>query len=174
MHGPRKELWIIATVFCVFLIASTLLLKSTTMDPAEARRNQLIQLAGQIQNGIDLGQPVDAFVREYELLVPESDIENLCHSDWSLETIVDVSLGQVDAKRKLNEDELRQLITQIMVGPAETEAADMLRVQLFNHNCRHPAGSDLIFFPEDALGTREPTVEQVFQAAVHGEQPDAE
>lgn len=174
MHEVRQQLWTIAPLLCVFVIASAYMLIKGNLNPAEARRDRLIRLAGQIQNGIDLGHPVDAQVREYEALVPDSDIENLCHSDWAVETIVDVTLGHADTQRELSEDELRQLITEIMAGPAETEAADILRVELFLYNCRHPAGSDLIFYPEESPGTREPTVEQVLHAALHGEATDAE
>lgn len=138
------------------------------MNSQPIDREKLIELAGEIRNGVDMNFEVDALIIEFESHVPECDIATLCSYDWPTDTIVDVSLGMADTKRVLTEKELRQLIAAMLEGPADTEAEEMLRVMAFNHNCQHPAETDLIFFPHEIFGTHDPTVDQIVYAAVNG------
>ena len=40
----------------------------------------------------------------------------------------------------------------------------------FEHNCKHPAGGDLIFYPEEHFnGRSNPTAEEIVEKAIAGE-----
>jgi hypothetical protein len=71
--------------------------------------------------------------------------------------------------RELSRDEMLALVARIYKaeGSAEDAARDL---GLFIANCRHPSGTDIIFWPElvPELAGRVPTAEEVVELAVSG------
>lgn len=140
-------------------------------DPA--LRSRLIELANEIQGSLDTGVECAKAVLEFHQLLPDTDIENLCRSDMSAETIVGICLGEKDEKVILSREELLILVRRIMHGEPtgfESEAKLHSAVDLFVKNCRHPAKTDLIFFPDEHFdGNPNPTPEEVVDKALAGE-----
>ena len=65
----------------------------------------------------------------------------------------------------LTRAEMTEIISRIMAGDDDED----FYLQLFEVNCRHPAGTDLIFYPDDVpeLPTdQEPTAEQIAMLAL--------
>jgi hypothetical protein len=72
-------------------------------------------------------------------------------------------------RRDLSRQEMLALVRRVMRGEG-TEATANADVRLFIANCRHPSGSDLIFWPDRVpeLGGSEPTAEEVVDLAMRG------
>lgn len=71
---------------------------------------------------------------------------------------------------QLTRDEMLSLVDRIFFA-AGTEAQANADVKLFIANCRHPSGSDLIFWPDQVPefgADHEPTVEEVVDLAMRG------
>lgn len=120
--------------------------------PRKPLRQRLVELARNIQDSRDRGGDDVESLNEFHRLLPGTDIDNLCNSDWDVETIVDVCLGKDDAQRPLSREELVALVRRFTDPSAVrfvTEGASISAVRAFERNCRHPAGSDLIFYPEE-------------------------
>ena len=136
-------------------------------------RERLVELAGNIQDSRDRGWNDLASLTEFERLLPGTDIDSMCNSDLELETIVDVCLGKKDTERSLSRADLLNLVRKFTSPGADyysTEAESILAVQAFNNNCRHPAGSDLIFCPEEHFeGRSNPTPEEIVEKALRGQ-----
>jgi hypothetical protein len=73
----------------------------------------------------------------------------------------------------MNREELVELVRRFTDPSAvrfATEAESTLAVKTFQRNCRHPGGSDLIFYPEQHFnGRRNPTAEEIVDKALKGE-----
>ena len=136
-------------------------------------RERLVELAGNIQDSRDRGWNDLESLAEFERLLPDTDIDSMCDSDLDIETIVDICLGKEDTQRHLSRAELLELVRKFTSPGADyysTEAESILAVQAFNDNCRHPAGSDLIFYPEDHFnGRTDPTPEEIVDKALSGQ-----
>ncbi len=74
-------------------------------------------------------------------------------------------------RRDLSQDEMLALVDRISRADGTEEEA-YADVELFIANCKHPDGSDLIFwpngFPHDP-SKPEPTVEQIVERAMSGD-----
>lgn len=134
-------------------------------------REQLIELARNIQDSRDRGWNDAESLAEFNRLLPGTDIDNLCDSDWDIETIVDVCLGKDQAERRLNREELLALVRRFSdPNGYATEAESTIAYKTFERNCRHPAGGDLIFYPDEYFGGRsDPTAEEIVDKALKGE-----
>lgn len=136
-------------------------------------RERLVKLARNIQDAHDRGWRDQKSLAEFDQLLPESAPEELCYSDFDPETIVDICLGEKDAKRVLSREELVKLVSQFKPpGPSlfANEAEVALAVMTFEHNCRHPAGFDLVAFPKEHFnGRSNPTPEEIVDKALRGE-----
>lgn len=133
-------------------------------------RERLLELVGRIPDPHDYREPDHEFLAAFEKLLPGTDIDNLRRSDYPDETVVDICLGEADTHRQLSREELLALVKIILSAPEGTEAESVLRVLAFSNNCKHPAGSDLIFYPEESFGGRsEPTPEEIVDKAMRGE-----
>lgn len=131
-------------------------------------RLKLIQLVHNIKREKARNPRSDALFNEFEALLPGTDIQNLCSSDYDDETIVDVCIGTDKARRHLSREEMLALVQQLSTGDGLlTEAESILAVMTFKHNCLHPAGSDLIFFPDDHFdGKSDPTPAEIVSLAL--------
>jgi hypothetical protein len=70
-------------------------------------------------------------------------------------------------EREVDREELITLVQRIMAGEAKTEEEDDRLVELFEANVPRPGASDLIFWPEHALGERRQlTAEEVVDLAL--------
>jgi len=127
-------------------------------------RDFLLKLIDSIRVAQDHGDDSCDGLRRFNELLPNTDIENLCHSDYSDDTIVDICLGEQATNRQLTREELMHLVDEILHSPATTEAEDVLRVLAFKANCIHPDSSDLLFFP-----ARQMTVEEIVDLALNGD-----
>jgi hypothetical protein len=143
------------------------------MAPNSQLRDRLIDLVNQIRDSRDHGHDDPDSLSEFERLVPKTDVDNLCNSDYSDETIVDLCLGEKDAEQFCTPDELLELVRKLVSpkrGDFENEAASTLAVLKFKHNCKHPAKSDLIYYPAKYFGgNQNPTAEQIVEKALSGE-----
>jgi len=98
---------------------------------------------------------------------PGVDVVNLCASDLPSDELVDFCLDFFKAVRTLTRDELIHVIEAIRKPEGTSEAEDMLLVEAFVRNCRHPAGTDLIFYPDEVFGEGiEPTAEMIADKAM--------
>ena len=133
-------------------------------------RTRLIVLANAIQNARDCGWEDSESLEAFEKILPGTDIYSLSRSDLSIETIVDVCLGISDARRKLVKSEMLTLVRNIMSpenARARTEAETLLEVEAFIYNCKHAAGTDLLFYPEAVFGAdAKPTAEEIVDKAI--------
>ncbi|VTR97555.1 bacteriocin immunity protein [Tuwongella immobilis] len=84
--------------------------------------------------------------------LPGTDVLNLCQSDLPSETIVDFCLGFEGAKKVLDRAGMLELVKSIRSPQLTSEADDMLMLETFIFNCRHPAGTDLIYYPDEVFG----------------------
>ena len=99
--------------------------------------------------------------------LPGTDILNLLYSDLPSESIVELCIRADEAARHVSREELLTIVRQIMTGQAASEVDDNLLVEVFATNCRHPAGTDLIFYPEEVFGPdHDPTPEEVVAKAL--------
>ncbi|MCA9100497.1 MAG: bacteriocin immunity protein [Planctomycetales bacterium] len=140
------------------------------MTESDVIRGRLLELVDTIrearEQGIDSPESHSAF----EQLLPDTDVDNLCNSDYDDETIVDICLGEQDARRACTRDELVELVKRFsIVEGYATEAESILAVLTFEYNCRHPAGCDLIFYYDPYFDGRDPTPEENVDLALRGE-----
>ncbi|MEZ6072580.1 MAG: bacteriocin immunity protein [Pirellulales bacterium] len=140
------------------------------MTESDVIRGRLLELVDTIrearEQGIDSPESLSAF----EQLLPDTDVDNLCNSDYDDETIVDICLGEQDARRACTRDELVELVKRFsIVEGYATEAESILAVLTFKYNCRHPAGSDLIFYYDPYFDGRDPTPKEIVDLALRGE-----
>jgi hypothetical protein len=81
----------------------------------------------------------------------ELPIEGLDHlillGDEDAETKIDIALGRLEKPKTLTRDEMIELVRNIFNPQGFSEARIDLMVAQFIFNCKHPAGSDLIFWP---------------------------
>jgi hypothetical protein len=136
-------------------------------------REQLIELARNIQDAHDRGQRDKESLAEFKQLLPGSGPEDLCNSDYDVDTVVEICLGEKDAKRSVTREELVELVSRFKppgTNPFGSEAEVALAVMTFEHNCRHPAGFDLVAFPKEHFdGKLAPTPEEIVDKAMRGE-----
>ena len=74
------------------------------------------------------------------------------------------------AEPPLSRDEMNSLVSRIFLAEG-TESQANADVELFIANCRHPSGSDLIFWPNlvpEFGDDYEPTVEDIVELAMRG------
>ncbi|WP_425394919.1 bacteriocin immunity protein [Aeoliella sp.] len=136
------------------------------------KRTQLIELAADIRDAYERGMDAPELIAEFAAVLPHSDIANLCHSDMDAETVVDICLGSKDAEKVLSRDQLLDLVRKLcnpVPGEFASESETINAVRLFEYNCKHTDGSDLIFFPEDHFdGRNDPTPEEIVEKAIRG------
>ena len=108
---------------------------------------------------------------EFELLLPGTDVDNLCNSDYDDETVVDMCLGEEEAQQPCSREELIELVSRLQnPTPGTSEAESNLMLEKFIFNCKHPGSSDLIFYPQEHFGGRsEPTPEEIVDKALRGQ-----
>jgi len=130
-------------------------------------RETLIALVNEIRSLRLYDQDASEALAEFEKLLPDTDIDNLCNSDYPDATVVDICLGWDAAHRNLSSNELLDLVKKILTGPATSEAEDILRIILFNNNCIHYAKSDLLYYPGAYFGgNANPSPEQIVDLAL--------
>jgi hypothetical protein len=139
------------------------------MASNQLTRQELIALVDEIRDSsTDDGR--FSMERQLEEHFPEADVLNLCESDLPSDTIIDFCLGFEQTKRLLNRQELLELVASILSGDSDSEADEMLMIETFLRNCRHPSGTDLIFYPETVFGDREDlTADMIVEKAFLGE-----
>jgi hypothetical protein len=135
---------------------------------SESQHQDVLDL---IDRARDLPPGRQRAVLEAELLrrLPGSDVINLLQSDLPAQEITDLCLRTPRPQGKLSREELLVLVRRIMAGEATSEAEDTLQVELFVENCRHPAGSDLIFYPQDVFGEQVDVTPEMIVAKALGE-----
>lgn len=101
--------------------------------------------------------------------LPSMDILNLCESDLPSDTIVDFCLDFEKTQRILTRQELIDVVKAISSPDLTSEVEDMLLLETFVYNCRHPAGTDLIYDPDTIFGEGvEVTPEMIVDTALAG------
>ena len=142
------------------------------MEVDEAMYTQLLDYVSKIKSARFMGDDDTESLAAFERECPGSDVNNLCNSDYDAATIVDVCIGSKDANRVLSKPELLTLIVKLcdpVPGQFAKESEAVKAVNAFNYNCRHPAKSDLIFFPKDHFeGNMNPTPEIILEKAIKG------
>lgn len=133
-------------------------------------REELISLVDSFRD------PSSREIREFlaeslEHQLPNTDVLNLCKSDLPSTTIVDFCLAFEQTQRVLNRQELLNLVRAIRNPGYNTETEDMLLLATFEFNCRHPAGTDLIYYPRAVFGAGADlaTDEMIVDKAMSGE-----
>lgn len=130
-------------------------------------RNELIQLVHAIRGCLERGDDVSSFRRTIEQSVPYPDVFDLICADYAADYVIDFSLGWSSQWPTLTRDNLLRLVKKIMAADG-SDADISLDVLQFESNCNHPAGSDLIYYPDthfpDIQG--EPTPEQIVTTAM--------
>jgi len=131
-------------------------------------RQELIDLVDEFRDPSSLGRR-EALAGALREQLAGTDVLNLCESDLPSDTIVDFCLGFERTKRVLNRQELIELVKAIRCPEGTTEAEDMLMLETFVYNCRHSAGTDLIYYPDDVFGEGvEVTAEMIVDKALEG------
>lgn len=131
----------------------------------------LIDLLHQYERAHDEGAPTDSLIAT---ITRETQFPHV--SDWlRIQLIHNLVGAQHVAERfanyqpvkpKLSREEMIELVAHITDG---SEAQVEEKVDLFSANCKHPSGSDLIFWPDlvSEFGEgREPTVEEIVDLAM--------
>lgn len=121
------------------------------MAQKKLSRQDLINLIDELREPSNIDRR-NSLADKLRAQLPGTDVLNLCESDLPSETIVDFCLNYERTKRVLDRQELIELVKAIRHPEETTEAEDMLMLETFVHNCRHPAGSDLIYYPDDVFG----------------------
>lgn len=119
--------------------------------------------AGHLNNSEDVEALAD-----FEQLLPGTDVNNLCWSDYDTDTIVDICLGTQSAMQILSKQELTLLVRKLRSNDPttfRTEADATLAVMAFTANCVHPAGTDLVHYPEQYFDGRIPSDEEIVELA---------
>ena len=131
-------------------------------------RDDLIEVIARVRWARYHRVPHEELLETLEQSLPDSDVRDLCGTDLPEETVVDYCLGLRHARRNLTRPEMVELVRAIQ-EPSGTEAEHLLLVETFVYNCRHPAGTDLIFYPDEVFGHDQPTAEKVVERALRGE-----
>ena len=106
--------------------------------------------------------------RELEEIVDFDVFVSYCGSDMPSDTIAQILVGyRAAVSRKLDKDELRSLIISFN-STKESEAQCVLDALAFAANCKHPAKTDLLFYPETVFGTPDPTTDENLEKALRG------
>lgn len=102
-------------------------------------------------------------------IVPGTDLLNLVESDLDDETIVELSLAKSTASKPLDRESLVALVGKFLSGiPFPKESDAILAAEAFDANCKHPAKTDLIFFPEEYFpDCTNPTAEMIVELALN-------
>jgi hypothetical protein len=138
------------------------------MEQDKLSRNDLIALVNELRDPSSRGRR-GPLVRRLEAQLPGTDVLNLCHSDLPSDTIVDLCLGMERTKRTLNREELLELVEALRSRRAVSETEELLMIETFAHNCRHPAGTDLVYYPDTVFGQgTEVTAEMIVDKALAG------
>jgi hypothetical protein len=85
------------------------------------------------------------------------------HEDWVRRVLYQHSLKSVDLSR----EEMVEIVSRAMAGEGDPECDFYL--ELFLASCKHPSGTDLIFWPElvpELPQDREPTAEEIADLAL--------
>lgn len=140
------------------------------MTQDESIRENLIILVDYYRDPSSQGRR-EPLAKRLEEQFPDTDILNLCESDLPSDTIVDFCLNFERTKRLLNREELLELVRSIRSPGNISEAEDMLLAATFIYNCRHPAGTDLIYYPDEVFGegVDQATDEMIVDKAMRGE-----
>jgi hypothetical protein len=140
------------------------------MSNTEPSREDLILLAQAIQNCMDLGLDYTDFLEQLQANVPMPNVAELFASDYSPTHIVDYALLWRAEWPQLSRDKLVDLVRKI-ANAEGSEAEIQINVKIFEANCRHPAKSGLIFYPE---GDDEPTPEEIVDQALSYDSEEGE
>jgi hypothetical protein len=135
------------------------------------QKEKLLELIGHIRRAREQRSDEAPHLAEFAALLPGSDISNLCGSDLGDDTIVEICLGSSAAKNSLSRDELLMLVRRFTGEgePFPKESESILAAQTFIANCKHPAGTDLIFWPDEYFdGRSNPTAEEIVEKALNG------
>lgn len=131
-------------------------------------RQELVDLIGRTRD-LAPGEKRSSREARLEAELPDTDILNLLRSDLPSDVFAERCLRHDETRRLLTREQLLALVRNIMEGDVSDEAEDPIRVALFANNCRHPAGTDLIFYPDEVFGAGvEPTPEMVVNKAIAG------
>ena len=138
------------------------------MASGKRTRAELIDLVEEFRDPSSQGRR-PPLARRLEEELPGTDVLNLCQSDLPSDTIVDLCVGFEQTKRILNQKQLLELVHAIISTQFDSEAEQMLMVETFLFNCRHPAGTDLIYYSENVFGKGvEATAEMIVEKALSG------
>jgi hypothetical protein len=138
------------------------------MSPHSQTRQHILKLIAETR---DLPHGLDRQhnLAELSRLLPDADVSNLVDSDYPDADILEMCLHGVPPHAQLDESQLLALARKIIFGKVESDAEMNLLIDEFNRNCKHPTGSDLIFFPDAVFGSGvEPTPEQIAAKARGG------
>lgn len=114
-------------------------------------------------------EAVDPALRRFIRHTDYPDVAGLLSSDTSDDYIAEFLDLWRQEWPQLSRQELTVLVRRIMNAEG-SEAEGTIDVLVFKANCKHPSGSDVIFYPEKVfpLGTKEPALEQIVDAAMTG------
>src|SRR5262245_18556629 len=133
---------------------------------ASENRDRLIALAKRIRRARDTGNDCSALIAEFQERVPMPNVGELFDTDYSAEHIVDYALGWKKDWPQMSKEELLRLVRKICEAQGSDAEIDLM-VQTFRANCKHPAQSDLIFYPDAHFGgNSSPTPEQIVEQAM--------
>ena len=129
-------------------------------------RDRLQKLAAAIIDLQDQGGNAAALIDKFHAEARCSRIDEKFLGDLYPEYIVEYALGIDAARRRVDRDELIRIVGRIVEGRG-TEASIHLMVATFEYNCKHPAKSGLIFYPDAYFdGNNNPTVEEIVDMAM--------
>jgi hypothetical protein len=136
--------------------------------PTKLTREQLIELAAKAQDADDRGKPTEPLMTRLRAELPIEGLDHLILlGDEDAETKIDIALGRLEKPKTLTRDEMIELVRNIFNPQGFSEARIDLMVAQFIFNCKHPAGSDLIFWPSGHFpDDRDPTPEQIVDKAI--------
>jgi hypothetical protein len=114
-------------------------------------RQKLIDLVDEYRDPSSRGrrEPLAKRLTDY---LAGTDVLNQCQSDLPSETVVDFCLGVEKARHALDRLGMLTLVKAIRSPQLTSEVDDMLMLETFVFNCRHPAGTDLIYYPDEVFG----------------------
>ena len=138
------------------------------MKPNQVRA-RLLEIVQGIRSDRLNSDGAEELFREARQIMPGNDIRNLCKSDLEDDTIVDVCMGYHRASAgPLSRETLLEIVERFLSGvPFPRESDGILAVKKFNTTCKHPAKSDLIFYPEKHFdGCLKPTAEMIVNLAL--------
>lgn len=132
-------------------------------------REELIDLVIRIRDAQDEGRRGDVaeMIALFQENVPCENATWLFEGDNPVVFIVDYALGWRKHWPALTKPEMISLVRKIAEVDG-TEAEVQLMIDQYRANCKHPAGTDLIYWPDGHFdGTDEPTAEQIVEKAMH-------